>query len=1305
MNKSFSGLAALCVACSAAHAATPPSVGSLTPSALPNVPVLAAGAAVARPLADKLGDTLSLADFGAKCDGTTDDSDAVSAALASGRPVLVPGNLICAAPGVAGAALSASTLYGGGAVLGAAGVSYPTPTLFSVAQLARSAGAGGSGGTTYTAIGPVVVNGGTIGLAFPAGVAAPAALSKVAATGDYLDLLDIPVFSATAPLALSGAQVSAIFPTGVTAPASFSKVAATGAYGDLSGLPVIPAPGLLPGNNLADVASAAAARSNLGLAAVAASGSYADLANKPVIPPAYTLPAATPTTLGGVIASARLSVAGDGTLDLAQQGASSGQALVWNGSSWAPSTVSTGASSYTLPAATPSTLGGVTVSTGLSVSTGALSVAYGTAAGTAAQGNDPRFAAAEQAVNKGAAGGYAPLTAGGLVPVVNSQPVTALGGYVDPTNASNIASGTLAAARLPALTTSSVTEGGNLYFTTARAAAAAPVQSVAGLTGAPTVAQIAAALGGQTGATLAFGSDPRLLGALQAANSLSDLGNPSAARANLGLGSAATSAAAAFLPAAAFPAATASQLIGGSATPGIASAVTVGPGLSLSGGTLATTDVASFNSRSGAVTLSSADVATALGFTPYSAANPAGYIAASGAPVQSVAGRTGAVALGVGDVAGAAPLASPALTGTPTVPTAGAGTNTTQAASTAFATGAVAMETTRALAAEAGAALKANNLSDLASASAARGNLGLGTAATQPAAAFDPAGAATAAAVATSPALAPYMHAPNAAIWQFGDSRVAIDSFDSTTTSPQNFAKLPQSVVGWAQRFSGDALTWDVSSGYGGASQVAFKVAVTNGGTGYSASSTCSSTGGGTYGSPTVGAGGTITSIPLLTGGSGLTAAPIVTCSGGTGLNAVAVIGGSGTFGDPGETSCQAETRLPDLEAKAVAGDQVLVEVGTNDELGGLSLAQSEACMKADLDRLLADGYYVIYGMDGPRLPWGAASDATAPAPQYRKQMYARRQWVKRYALQDAAKNTAGYPHLFLLDTFPEVVDTTSAYGDPKPGYTQDGLHYSQLGAYIAGWKLAQIENALLPAPAGVLGNVSQADVFDATYNPGGALNPNPGLTGTTGTLPASAGGQTISGTLPANYTLSSNGTTGTQTVTAGLESTRTDGLNGARPQIVVACGAAGSATQTYTLAMTSYVQLAAAGLTNGEKIRLDIDVEVSGQAGMVLTPAASFNVNDTGGALLFSTDGATSASGQVAIENAGVNDGLVPPLGAGMTLHLSTPAFTLTNIGTTAGTQVQVKGSLTWGQNCSGAAGSSGSTVKVTKFSLHPVV
>jgi hypothetical protein len=67
--------------------------------------------------------------------------------------------------------------------------------------------------------------------------------------------------------------------------------------------------------------------------------------------------------------------------------------------------------------------------------------------------------------------------------------------------------------------------------------------------------------------------------------------------------------------------------------------------------------------------------------------NPAGYLTT--APVTSVAGRTGAITLAVADISGAAPLASPALTGTPTAPTATGGTNTTQIATTAFVTAAI----------------------------------------------------------------------------------------------------------------------------------------------------------------------------------------------------------------------------------------------------------------------------------------------------------------------------------------------------------------------------------------------------------------------------------------------------------------------------------------------------------------------------------------------------------------------------------------------------------------------------------------
>jgi len=77
-----------------------------------------------------------------------------------------------------------------------------------------------------------------------------------------------------------------------------------------------------------------------------------------------------------------------------------------------------------------------------------------------------------------------------------------------------------------------------------------------------------------------------------------------------------------------------------------------------------------------------------------------------------------------------APVASPAFTGSPTAPTQATGDASTDIATDAFVAEGVTVETARAETAEGLAAQRASNLSDLASAPAARTNLGLGSAAT-----------------------------------------------------------------------------------------------------------------------------------------------------------------------------------------------------------------------------------------------------------------------------------------------------------------------------------------------------------------------------------------------------------------------------------------------------------------------------------------------------------------------------------------------------------------------------------------------
>jgi len=128
----------------------------------------------------------------------------------------------------------------------------------------------------------------------------------------------------------------------------------------------------------------------------------------------------------------------------------------------------------------------------------------------------------------------------------------------------------------------------------------------------------------------------------------------------------------------------------------------------------ATAGVASFNGRTGAVTLNSTDLNNAGGAllaspnfsgTPTAptpaVGNSSTQIATTAFVTAALAGfsgvtsfnsRTGAVTLALADITGAggAPLASPALSGTPTAPTAAAGTNNTQVATTAFVEAAIA---------------------------------------------------------------------------------------------------------------------------------------------------------------------------------------------------------------------------------------------------------------------------------------------------------------------------------------------------------------------------------------------------------------------------------------------------------------------------------------------------------------------------------------------------------------------------------------------------------------------------------------
>lgn len=154
-------------------------------------------------------------------------------------------------------------------------------------------------------------------------------------------------------------------------------------------------------------------------------------------PAGYSLPVATATVLGGVKIGSGISIDGSGVIS-----ASAG---------------------YTLPNATTTTLGGVIVGTGIAVASGVVSVTYGTAAGTACEGNDARLADARTPTSHAAShgtGGADAISPASIGAAASSHThtsaaitdfVTAVVAAAPPTtDASLLTAGTLADARLSA---------------------------------------------------------------------------------------------------------------------------------------------------------------------------------------------------------------------------------------------------------------------------------------------------------------------------------------------------------------------------------------------------------------------------------------------------------------------------------------------------------------------------------------------------------------------------------------------------------------------------------------------------------------------------------------------------------------------------------------------------------------------------------------------------------------------------------------------------------------------------------------
>ncbi len=188
-------------------------------------------------------------------------------------------------------------------------------------------------------------------------------------------------------------------------------------------------------------------------------------------------------TTAGAITALTFSPAVPGWTNGATLPANAGLALGWDAGSSAWMLESApGATSYTLPTATASVLGGVELGTGVTAPGGVLAVTYGTASGTAAAGNDSRITGALQASAIPSAAVTAPECGSGA-----AGAVAACG----------------AGMVLPTGTTAATGQTGATVATNTDLAAKAPLASPA-LTGVPTAPTAAASVNTVQVATTAF---------------------------------------------------------------------------------------------------------------------------------------------------------------------------------------------------------------------------------------------------------------------------------------------------------------------------------------------------------------------------------------------------------------------------------------------------------------------------------------------------------------------------------------------------------------------------------------------------------------------------------------------------------------------------------------------------------------------------------------------------------------------------------------------------------------------------------
>lgn len=293
-------------------------------------------------------------------------------------------------------------------------------------------------------------------------------------------------------------------------------------------------------------------------------------------------------------------------------------------------------------------------------------------------------------------------------------------------------------------------------------------------------------------------------------------------------------------------------------------------------------------------------------------------------------------------------------------------------------------------------------------------------------------------------------------------------------------------------------------------------------------------------------------------------------------------------FGEGGDTTALMLARL-DTVVQSDAGI-VTVLGGTNDvvQVTPVSYSAIVSNLEAIYTGLLEAGKTVIAIPILPRSGWSSSPDI----PTSRRKLLRVNRWIRNFAYSKPHEN------FYVADGDIAVMNWASSDGDPLSLATYDGLHPQGRGAQWIAAALYPILDRILPPRIDQV--VSPADLYHAD-NPTGALNVNPRMGGSGGTV-----GTGFSGTVSANYT-TGRYVGSTFQATASVVSLPGDN-GGSALQLVLGASGAGASTERLRVFQ---VITTSSGFASGDTVYGEIELD---QADLVNVQYISCQVLDNDG-------------------------------------------------------------------------------------------